>query len=468
MFLTISRRFQAFAVTLLALLTLLTYVRGVPNLFVAEDFNQIMIGRFTLPQLLDHSMAATRLRPFFYVFQWIVTQLLDLNAVGYHLVILGLHIATVLTLYALAREIGGREIGLVAAALFAVYPRHHQPVLWYAFYAIVLTTLLTLLTALAYLRWRRTGRRAWYGAALAAAALALLTQEAAMLIPVLIAVAELARLAHERNLRALHRPRFYLALLPFAVLVSGFLALNFTGARAFKLTGGASLSDLAVMGMRSGEAYHTTLGLDTLKDALAYLTYWALPVIPLRALDPSALTAALALAVCAGLLAAVIWGSWLARVGVLWGGIALVPFIVSVPFGNADRYFYLASAGWALTVAALLLWLGEAVGKRRSSARRLTVAVGTAAYLLVFAGLIQARIDEWQAAGALAARIAQEVDTLLMDAAPGDTVVLAGLPMTYGQAYVFSIGASPAVRLHRGHWPQGAKIYQTQHPDVIN
>lgn len=468
MFLTVGRRFHLFAVALLVLLTLLTYVRGASNLFVAEDFNNIMIGRFTLPQMLDYSMAATRLRPIFYAFQWGVTHLFNLNATGYHLVILGLHIATVLALYALVCEIGGREMGLVAAALFAVYPRHHQPVLWYAANSIVMVALLTLLAVLAYLRWRRTGRRAWYGAALVAAALALLTQEAAMLIPALIAVVELARLARERNLRALRHPRFYVALLPFAVLIGTCLVLNCAGARAFKLTGGTNLSDLAAMGMRSGEAYHITLGLDTVKDTLAYLTYWALPVIPLRSLDPGALTAALALAVCGGLLAVIIRGSWPARAGVLWGGIALVPFIVCVPFGNADRYFYLASMGWALTAAALLLWLGETAEKRRPNAGRLVATVGTTACLLVFAGLIQARIGEWQAAGALAARIVQEADTLLTDVAPGDTVVLAGLPMTYEQAYVLGIGASPAVRLHCDHWPQGAKIYQTQHPDVIN
>ncbi len=124
--------------------------------------------------------------------------------------------------------------------------------------------------------------------------------------------------------------------------------------------------------------------------------------------------------------------------------------------------------GWALTAAALLLWLGETAEKRRPNAGRLVATVGTTACLLVFAGLIQARIGEWQAAGALAARIVQEADTLLTDVAPGDTVVLAGLPMTYEQAYVLGIGASPAVRLHCDHWPQGAKIYQTQHPDVIN
>lgn len=468
MFLAVERRFHVFAAALLVLLVLLTYMRGVSNLFVAEDFHNLMIGRYTLPQMLDYSMAAERFRPMYYAFQWFVPQLFDSDVRGYHLTILGLHLLTVLALYALVCDISQREAGLVAAALFAVYPRNHQPVLWYAAYAIVLAALLMLLAVLAYLRWRRTGRRAWYGAALVAAALALFTQEAAMLIPALIAIVELVHLARDHKLRVLRHPRFYVALLPFTALAAVCLTLNFAGARAFKLTDSAAITDLAAIGMRSGETYHLTLGIDTFKDALAYITYWALPVIPLRSLDPGLLAAVLALAVCGGLLAVMVWGRWLARAGLLWGGITLVPFIVGVPFGNADRYFYLASIGWALAAAALLLELGEIAEKRWPNTGQLAVTAGTAACLLIFAALIQARIGEWKAAGTLAARIVQEADALLTDVAPGDIVVLAGLPMAYEQAYVLGIGASPAVRLHCTYWPQRVEVYQTQHPDVIN
>lgn len=63
MFMVVRRNAHIIAVAVLTLLTILTYVRGAPNLFVAEDFYVIARGSYTLPEMLSASAAAVRVRP---------------------------------------------------------------------------------------------------------------------------------------------------------------------------------------------------------------------------------------------------------------------------------------------------------------------------------------------------------------------------------------------------------------------
>src|SRR5262245_6472913 len=113
-----------------------------------------------------------------------------MDPVGYHLTSLLIHTAGAVVFYYVARRLLGLasreaegsvavQIGAAAAALtFAIHPLRVESVAWATERRDVLSGLFYLLAVAAYLRWQtsESGRRRWYGYAVALAAGALLSK----------------------------------------------------------------------------------------------------------------------------------------------------------------------------------------------------------------------------------------------------------------------------------------------------
>ena len=116
------------------------------------------------------------------------------SAWGFHLVSLLLHAAVVVVLFLFAEELlGDRVAASAAAALFALHPVHVEAVAWISAAADLELTLLYLLTFWCFLRLTHPagGRRFGMQALMTASfALALLSKEQAITLPVLATIYE--------------------------------------------------------------------------------------------------------------------------------------------------------------------------------------------------------------------------------------------------------------------------------------
>ena len=173
----------------------------------------------------------------------------------------------------------------------------------------------------------------------------------------------------------------------------------------FELVHGDSVP---ISGLR--DAYQILpLSLATLKDFFVYNTYLLLPFIPLRSLDPSILTSLLATVCFFFLIAAFGVGVKLPRLAVVWMVAGILPYVLFVPYGNADRYFYLAAAGYALLVGRMVMRVYDLTHQQgRMGTLELVVLSLLGVYVVAGTVTLRARLDEWQIAGNIASRVVQQ------------------------------------------------------------
>jgi hypothetical protein len=238
--------------------------------------------------------------------------------------------------------------------------------------------------------------------------------------------------------------------------VFAFLLLTFGGGRLDKLTG--------------NRAYHFIgWGSGQVRNWASYLVYLTFPQILLRSLDVTPLTVALAALVTLGLGAALAKGTAVVRFLVIWIGAALVLYVFFVPFGNADRYFYVPAVGFSIFASVIGCWGYDKLKVRSAAWARVVAVLLMGLYLLSSMMLMQQRISEWHRAGEIAADVVEQAKRLYPDVPPESTMLFVALPDQYQQAYVFlGGGIGGAVYLAYGSQPSVPRAYQARDPAVIS
>jgi hypothetical protein len=375
-----------------------------------------------------------------------------------HALQLALHAICVLLVYALVRQLlaprgarGAAATALLAATLFAFYPRHHQVVMWFGAVSIGASAMLALAATLVFLRaWRADdSRMGWIAVGLCAAAL--LAHESAVALPALLG----AVVVHERS--RVGRARVWPPR-PWIWAGVGVLVVHLVLLAWAYRTRAAAFPD-------SGYRF---VGFDTTL-LLAPLRYAAQVIVPppwtetLAAGGVGSVFGLLAL----GAFAVAAWrGSAAVRLGLGWALLAAAPFLLFGIYGLTDRYYYLPSVGLALAAAVGLASWPRVAG---------LVAVG---YALASALLITHAGAEWRGAGATTQSTMGDLaqwagDQRLVGSTP-DAVLFVGVPFKRGetwpgsQVYVFSTGLVGATHLATG-WPvlEVSYVFQDEHPHLV-
>ena len=336
-------------------------------------------------------------RPFWTLWNLGLFRLFGASAVAFHLGNLLLYAVVVLEVWVLAARLADPWRAWIAAAAFAVYPRHGESVAWVSGntdLTAVAAGLGALLCATA--RWPLWARA--LGAGLLTA-VATLCKEIAFVLPVLALLLFWRRGARREDL-----------LIPGTMLAveAGTFAARWIELGGFGGYSGYPWTPLRAVGVAASYAIAalTPPSVETFR----YPVVLSLPVL---------------------ILALATWRAWrrsdrLVVVGLAWFGISILPLLnlaVDLNNANGERLMLLASVGLALALAGLV------PPARASGALGAALAVGLA--LSLYSSF------DWIHAGRISNRVVGQAERL--GPANGELILL-DAPENYRTAHVFTGG----------------------------
>ncbi|MGE3841113.1 MAG: hypothetical protein AB7I50_05955 [Vicinamibacterales bacterium] len=344
------------------------------------------------------------------------------TAGGYHVTNVLLYVLACGALLALTFALTQRRaVAGLACALFAVHPSHHESLFWVSGRPIVIATACCLFSATAYVQ-----RRHVWG--LLAFVLALASYEAALMLPLVLVV-----LDRERDLRI----RAW-SILPYAAVGAAYLMFRWIAISSAS-TEVSTLSTLHPGHYKLLAARLLRLPMEPTGFVWSSPVFWITSVVS---------ATASALVVTTGHRKD---SDFIVR-SLLLTAIVFVPFLTQV--GIADRFVFLASAGYCMGLAAAFAGAWE----RHGRARPLAVALG-ATLVVAWAIDLGARAGEWRTAGRLARQVVAESSALLPDPPVKTPVAVFGVPDRVGAALVFPTYFDRALRDEYGQADLGIRWF---------
>jgi len=309
---------------------------------------------------------------------------------GYNTVHLLVHLANTTLLWAIVRRLCQGFTPFAAALLFALYPLHPNAILFGASFATLFGAGFFLAALLAYQQFRGDGSAARWIASLAFFVLALGSYEAAVVLPVLLAAYD-----HLVAARAKAAPGY----LPFFGVLGLYFLLR-------KWIFGVFVGGYAEAGQR--------LLAPNLRQMAGDLTTSIYQLhLPVYDRTPGPWEAAV---ICALLFGAplafrLLRGGSHARLwlfGWVWILLAQAPFAFRPSVPANGRYWYLAAAGVAMSVAFLARWLFAVTRPPWRGLAPAAVGLLAVAWSLLLAGYVGATVE--------AGRTARRVQTAILRA----------------------------------------------------
>jgi tetratricopeptide (TPR) repeat protein len=383
---------DAVSYLILFLLAVLPYSNILHNRFVYDDHFQVEGNPYAhsfkyLPQIFKTSVwsfqgaqgVSNYYRPMMTLGYLLTYQIAGLAPFGFHLVNILLNAVVVWLVFAILRRFSGERVALIAAGLFALHPIHTEAVAWVAAITDLQLAVFYLGTFLLYLRLPETPHKFRARVLMCACfALALLSKEQAMTLPVLAVIFE--HFYREDRAATSLKQKFsrYGALW---VVVALYLAIRIAVMRGFA----------SVVMRPSLSWYETCLSAVALIGNYLGKLIWPARLSPFhifqasqRFADPKVLLGILAIAGSV-LLFAVLWQR--ARklsFALVWIFLPLGPvlnarWMPASVFG--ERYLYLASLGfcWLVAQACVWLWAGSAPAAPRIARRAVPALLGIVA-----------------------------------------------------------------------------------------
>jgi protein O-mannosyl-transferase len=322
-------------------------------------------------------------------------QLFGPSASGFHLVSLLLNVAVVGAVFLFAAELSGdRVAALATAGIFALHPAHVEAVAWIASVTDIEVTLFYVLTFWCFLRAAAPegGRRGWAVAGMTASfALALLSKEQAVTLPVLATIYEFFLRGDRKTTSPLQKilrvgPLWLLCVLYILLrvqLMGSFEHVKTMNAMSLPQV---LLSALALTGQYLGVLLWPV-----------HLSSFHLFHASQSLFAPAVLAGILALGICAVLFIRLWKNAPQASLGILWLLITLAP-VLNARWMSAyvlcERYLYLPSVGFCLVAGWACAQLWKTAADRGNSGRM--ILIGAACVVAALCALrISLRVLDW-------------------------------------------------------------------------
>ncbi|NOT00876.1 MAG: hypothetical protein HOP29_09630 [Phycisphaerales bacterium] len=357
------------------------------------------------------------------------------NPFGFHLSNLLLHLLSTHLVYQLARRlISAQRFAVIAAGTFALHPIHTEALGWISGRFDLLACACVCGSVIAYCNGRHADRyrRPWLTLCVLLFAIGLACKETAIVLPVMIVVAEWLR-RDRPGFRTANRPPFA-AFAAMAVVTVVYIAIRFRifgGLGSLPPPYGVDLSSPAAIWRIPFNAAQYLLGFVLLiqVDAIYLNAFWETYPVLLAGLSAIAL-------------ALIGWAWRIARsesaacLGIVWTILFTGPALAAMP---GERNVYLASVGFALLLASLVAALVRRWHDRPHALRRVTRAVnfyGALFIVILFAeAVLMVRI------GQAANSVFQQLRAVLPDPPPNARIYVVN------QCPLNAVGFTQGVRI---------------------
>ncbi len=269
------------------------------------------------------------------------------HAWGFHLSNVLYHALACVLVFRFVRSLADERAAWAAALLFAVHAVQTEAVAYVSGRRDLLVTIFFLLGFLSFLAYRRTGRRRFVVALLAALALAAGTKESAVALPAVFLLYDLLVDPKPLKSRLLFHAPFVVLGVAFAIYV-----VKGDASRQEGFHGGSALTHyLAVPCLYGLYLWRFVAPVRLLAD----YSYDAFP-LPRSPLNPSFLGATIALLALVAAVLLLRRRAPLVAFGIAWFLVTLLPVVQIVPFHElaAEHHLYLASVGLCLAAGVAL------------------------------------------------------------------------------------------------------------------
>jgi hypothetical protein len=369
---------------LILAVTFLAFANTIGNKFAYDDNTQILrneaIRNFAnLPTALTKEVWFWRVvqdkdpnkeagpttpyyRPLFTVYLMIGWWLFGTWAAGWHLINVLMHVLAVYFVFLILKRItGDSKLTAIATLLFALHPLRVESVAWISGVTDLFLALFLLPSFYLYMRYREDGNKNYLTGSLFLFLLAAFSKEPAIALPIFIGAYELFVINQDRKLTerlrsALMFPALFL-MMAFTYFAMRYNALGFVfndpNFASYPLPWVLLTIPLAI-------CKYVGLLFWPMNLSIFHSTPMVTSPLSWRFILPSLGVAALAFG---------LWqlrGSRVARFGILWFAVNLLPVLNLSAFGVdflvQERYVYIASVGFSLLVAMALVRIP--LGKR--------------------------------------------------------------------------------------------------------
>ena len=428
----------------LAITAPLMFFSSLKNYFVGDDFTWLRWTAKT--RVVDLSQLFLDAKGFFYrplarIYFFLVYPLFGLRPQGYHLVDFLLHLGCTLGVYFLALLLTKRRlIAFLAGLFFLIHPINAESIFWISSTSALFASFFYIWGFLAYFRWRseqKKWRGFFYALSVLAFILGLVFHERMITFPLAILFYDLL-FGQIKNSKKWFTK--IASLLPFWLLIGVYFWLRNTVAQAHWLSGDYSYN--------FGNLVFNFIG--NLSGYLGELIA-SFHFIPLYDLGRTFLRSQKLLAL--GLMAILVLAARfffrkvkLNKVIIFsfgWLVILLLPFL---GLGNlAERYVYLAHAGFFILLAMLLVWIFEKLKQARPKLAILTFVLMVCSLLVFYSIEIKKAQREWYQAGEAANKTLLALSTNYREFPLGTSLYFVNLPIRQGRAWVFPVGLEDGI-----------------------
>lgn len=239
----VERRWGVFVLSIACLLTIAAYSNSLRGEFVYDDqFEIVKNPLIQQPSLFlkaitsdvwafkgDRGQAWSNYwRPLFVTWMAVNYQLFGLKVIGWHVANLAAHLAVVVLLYFVLKELRIRPVvRLMTVWMFAVHPVLVESVAWASGIPNMLMSGFIFGSYICYLRWRRFGG-VWVIPALVLYAMSLLSKEGMVVYPAIIFLTEWAALPRSGSRARVNWGRAARHAALFAMVMIAFVAVRYS------------------------------------------------------------------------------------------------------------------------------------------------------------------------------------------------------------------------------------------------